>query len=199
MANQRRAEATRESILQAAVDVFSIRGYEATGVAEICETAGTSKGAFYHHFPSKQSLYLELLQDWLSSIDLQFARIREESDTVPEALTMMTSLFTEVFSSADKQVPIFLEFLTTAARDTAVWRSAIEPYRRYRSYFAEMLNQGVTAGQVRPCDVEAMSQLLVSLAVGLILQGVLDPSSGNWSKIAEEAISLFVREVLAIR
>ena len=194
MAQQKRAEETRENIVKAAVEAFSQRGYEATGVAEICDAAGISKGAFYHHFPSKQNLYLWLMDSWLDSIDVQLTRIKDGAESVPRALNQMGALFTEIFSSADKQIPIFLEFLTTAARDPEVWRAAIEPYRRYRSYFSEMLALGMDEGSVRSCDPETMSQLLVSLSVGLILQGVLDPTAGDWGDIARDAISLFIRD-----
>ena len=37
------------------------RGYEATGVAEVCEAAGAPKGSFYHSWPSKQALALAML------------------------------------------------------------------------------------------------------------------------------------------
>ncbi len=62
---QQRGEATRARILEAALDQFAAHGYEAASVDEICARAGVSKGAFYHHFESKQALFLALLNDWL--------------------------------------------------------------------------------------------------------------------------------------
>jgi AcrR family transcriptional regulator len=48
---QERSQATREQLLASAERCFSLSGYDATGVAEICTEAQVSKGAFYHHFP----------------------------------------------------------------------------------------------------------------------------------------------------
>ena len=59
---QQRSEETRARILAAALDRFARYGYDATGVAEICRAAGVSKGAFYHHFPSKQAAFLESVE-----------------------------------------------------------------------------------------------------------------------------------------
>ncbi|MCX6071787.1 MAG: helix-turn-helix domain containing protein, partial [Chloroflexi bacterium] len=56
---------TEARILDAAAECFGRRGYDATGVADLCETAGVSKGAFYHHFPSKQAVFMALLNRWL--------------------------------------------------------------------------------------------------------------------------------------
>jgi AcrR family transcriptional regulator len=47
---QARGEETRSRILHSALSLFGRQGYDATGVAGICEAAAVSKGAFYHHF-----------------------------------------------------------------------------------------------------------------------------------------------------
>ncbi|HPX96273.1 MAG TPA: TetR/AcrR family transcriptional regulator [Brevefilum fermentans] len=51
MTNLVRGADTRQSILDTALSLFSKNGYDATSVAEICQQAQISKGAFYHHFP----------------------------------------------------------------------------------------------------------------------------------------------------
>ena len=63
MAIQRTAIA-REKLLRAATDLFRREGYSATTVDTICEAAGVTKGAFFHHFPSKESLAEECLNQW---------------------------------------------------------------------------------------------------------------------------------------
>jgi TetR/AcrR family transcriptional repressor of nem operon len=40
------------------------KGYAATTVEEICAKAGVTKGAFFHHYPSKQSLTVAAVNDW---------------------------------------------------------------------------------------------------------------------------------------
>ena len=76
---------TRASLLEAALRHFASQGYNAASIDQICTDAGVSKGAFYHHFPSKQAMFLELLKAWLGTIDAGFAAVRQE--TVPETLT----------------------------------------------------------------------------------------------------------------
>jgi AcrR family transcriptional regulator len=53
MRTQQRGEETHARILEAAAACFGQHGYDAVGVAEICRQANVTKGAFYHHFPSK--------------------------------------------------------------------------------------------------------------------------------------------------
>jgi TetR/AcrR family transcriptional repressor of nem operon len=53
----------RDSIIHEAQKLFSLNGYLYTGVNEIIEAAGTSKGGFYNHFCSKEDLFLEVLEE----------------------------------------------------------------------------------------------------------------------------------------
>ena len=57
------ADQRRQQLLDVARDVFAERGFHATSMDEIAEAAGVTKPVLYQHFPSKRSLYVELLTD----------------------------------------------------------------------------------------------------------------------------------------
>lgn len=185
---QARGQKTRSKILESAVDCFSRNGYEATGVAEICTSAGVTKGAFYHHFPSKHAVFLQLLEQWLSGLDVQLSSIRAGSSDVPQALERMASMAPSVFEVASGHVPLFLEFWTQASRDPEVWKATVAPYRRYRGYFASLIQAGIDEGTLRQVDPDASAGWIVSLAVGLLLQGLLDPEGADWGLVAQDGM-----------
>lgn len=56
--------ATRERILDAALDVFAGKGYHRASVDDIVRAPGTSKGAVYHHFETKEAVFLALVDDF---------------------------------------------------------------------------------------------------------------------------------------
>lgn len=58
------ATTTRDRIVAAAIDLFRRNGYVATTVDEICAAAGVTKGAFFHHFESKEALAETCLAAW---------------------------------------------------------------------------------------------------------------------------------------
>jgi AcrR family transcriptional regulator len=192
MAIQRRGEETRAHILKAAEECFARRGYDATSVADICDLAGVSKGAFYHHFSSKQTLFLESLEHWLVGMDALLESARVDANTVPAGLLQMAGMVQPVFQEGRGRLPFFLEFLTKAARDPVVWQATIAPYRRYRDFFCKMIEAGIAEGTLRPVDPEATAQIIVSLAVGLVLQGVLDPGGANWGQVAHDGVRLLL-------
>jgi TetR/AcrR family transcriptional regulator, transcriptional repressor for nem operon len=57
----RSGQPARERLLVAATSLIHERGYEATGVADLCEAAGAPKGSFYYWWPSKQALALAMV------------------------------------------------------------------------------------------------------------------------------------------
>jgi AcrR family transcriptional regulator len=55
-----KAEATRARLVEVAGELFGERGYEDTPIEDVLERTGVSKGALYHHFPSKEALFEEV-------------------------------------------------------------------------------------------------------------------------------------------
>ena len=187
---QQRGEETRARILDAAVRRFAIAGYDAASVEEICTEAGVSKGAFYHHFPTKQAVFLALMQGWLAMIDLGMEAVHQ--DSVPETLVTMTDLLPGVFAAAENRLPMFLEFWLQASRDETVWKAIIAPYRHYQEHFSKLIQAGMDEGSLKPVEPKVAAQVIVSLAVGLVLQGVLDPHGADWEKAARESMQILM-------
>ena len=188
---QQRSEETRSQILEAALKRFANHGYNAASIDQICKDAGVSKGAFYHHFPSKQAIFLELLKGWLDAIDAGFEAVRQP--TMPETLMQMTGTLPAILTSADDRLPMFLEFWLQASRDEKIWEATISPYRHYRNYFAKLIQQGIDEGSLAPVDPQSAGQMIVSLAVGLLLQGLLDPKGSNWERVARESMRVILK------
>ena len=189
---QKRSQETHNRLLMAAVEEFAQHGYEAASVSQICRAAGVSKGAFYHHFPSKQALFLELLENWLALIDSQLLAVRSGSDTVPDSLAAMSGMMGDVYKTAGGYLPIFLEFWTQARHDPAVWETVIEPYRRYQAYFAGMIQGGIDEGSLKSTDPQKTARVMVALAVGLLLQGLLDPEGADWEQVTEHGFQILI-------
>ena len=192
MTRQIRAEETRTQLLEAAAICFGQEGYNAASVADICRRAGVSKGAFYHHFASKHELFLQLMHSWLTGIDDQLDSARLGAVSIPEALMDMVGAAEFVFQMADQYIPIFVEFYIQASRDQDVWSAANEPHRRYHEFFAQLFEAGVKEGSLKPVDPALASRVLVSLALGLLLQGMINPDRQDWARVAREGVRMLL-------
>lgn len=62
----------RERILDAALRVIRAQGYTATTVDQLCAAAGVTKGAFFHHFASKEELAVQAAEHWNATTGAMF-------------------------------------------------------------------------------------------------------------------------------
>lgn len=63
----------RARLIEAARSLVRHKGFAATSVDELCASAGVTKGAFFHHFPSKEALGVALIDDWTATTGAMFA------------------------------------------------------------------------------------------------------------------------------
>jgi AcrR family transcriptional regulator len=105
MQREEKSERSRRQVLDAALRLFSTRGYRATSVRDVAEAAGVSTGNLYHHFPDKEAIFRTLLDEYHDIV---------ASEQFP--------LFRSVQSG---QFPDNLEEVAFAARDS------VKQYRRY--------------------------------------------------------------------
>jgi AcrR family transcriptional regulator len=71
----------RESLLNAAFELAATKGMADVTVNKVSELAGVTKGAFFNHFDSKETLVAELMQMLLTRLDKQFDRLMAEEDS----------------------------------------------------------------------------------------------------------------------
>jgi AcrR family transcriptional regulator len=193
---QQRSEITRTQIMNAAMDHFCRSGYDAASVSEICKTAGVSKGAFYHHFPSKKALFLALTERWLQELDAQMRSFQTLGKSVPQSMLDMADMIGSIFNVASGQLPMFMEFLIQASRDEVIWDAAIAPFQAYQDRFAGMIREGIAEGSIHPgTDAQTVASVLISFAVGVILQGVVMPESADWEAVMKKGMKIMIENM----
>ena len=79
-----------------------------------------------------------------------------------------------------------------AVREHADLGKIVTVFRRYREVFAGIVRKGIEEGSLAPVDADKAAQALMSLAVGIILQGVLDPEGARWDRVIQDTIGMLV-------
>jgi len=184
---------TQNAILNSASELFSKNGYDATSVADICSKANVSKGAFYHHFSSKQDLFLVLMGIWLNDVIALFQSVSVGTANIPQIFENMAAISGGIFDALESGFPILLEFWTQANRQPAVWQRAVEPYRQFLEYFTELIQTGIYEGAFKKSlDPEVSARVLTSVAMGLLLQATFDPQGADWQEVTRSGIGLLL-------
>src|SRR6202021_2227564 len=99
MARQVRSEATRRKILDAAVEVFTEVGFAAADRGAIIERTGMTKGAFYHHFDSMESLASAIIEDGASLVVAELGTMSDSFSPALENILHGTFVTADLFAT----------------------------------------------------------------------------------------------------
>lgn len=124
------ADQRRQQLLAVARDVFSQHGFHATSMDVVAEAAGVTKPVLYQHFPSKRSLYVELLRDTgaqlLTALNTATGRAATGRERLELALQAYFRFVVEeraafrlLFSASIRSDPEFARVVEGVVRDAA--------------------------------------------------------------------------------
>ena len=100
---------TRQALLKSALALFDRLGYDATSVQQIVDDAHRTKGAFYHHWESKEALLRDLHEEFIDD-QLERARAVIGRDLPPEEMLreLVTEVLMEPLSIYKSEITVFL-------------------------------------------------------------------------------------------
>jgi len=162
VALQARAAATRHRILASAVELFSEFGYGETGLADVLQRSGVSKGAFYYHFDSKEAVAVAIIEDYRRA---NTAAVRSRIDP---AAPLLEQIIVASFASAeliesDPGARIGNELLQALSQISGI---ASATYRRWTEEFTGNLTAAVEALGVR--DDRRAAEIAAATWAGLL-------------------------------
>lgn len=161
---------TRDRILEAAVKVFATKGYHDTKVDDIVNQSQTSKGAFYFYFPSKQDIFLALVDTFA---DLLESRLRERlsaeaSGTARVEAALRVCL--ETFGQYRSLAKIALVQATGLGAAFEQKRQAVN--QRFIAIVRENLDAAVADGSIPSLDTEVAACAWVGALNEIVLRWV---------------------------
>ncbi len=151
-AGQERKEVTRRRILDAAVEVFAERGYHEAVVDEIVRVSHTSKGAFYFHFPSKQDIFLKLVDELVERLARKAEAAIAQADGDEAKVDAALAAVFDAFSGHRQLAKILLVDVVGLGR--AFDQKLLGARGKLALVIQRYLDQAVAAGQIPPLDTE---------------------------------------------
>ena len=164
--------ATRDRIIDAAMEAFASRGYRGTAIDAIAAEAGVTRQGLLHHFPSKVHLLVAVLEQ------------RDEEDkALAETLSETTTRFDEVLNGLMRHTAqrehLGRLFTTLSAEsidaDHPAHAHFLARYRAAREGFAEWIARAQADGELTDAIApEQLAAILVAAMDGLQMQQHLD-------------------------
>lgn len=116
----------RAEILNAALDLFHARGYDAVGVQEIVERAGVTKPTLYSYFGSKLGLLKSLLETGYQILEAGVLEASRTKAGLPEVLYQVARVFFD-FAAAHEKFYLFMLSLFYSGRENEAFQ-AVSPF-----------------------------------------------------------------------
>lgn len=183
LARHQQKEQTRAKLIDAALEVFALNGFERATVEEISVAAGYSKGAYYFHFATKEEIFLELLGVWTAE---QSRRLKAfEAQPVPAAALLETLESFLSYADRDGRWPrLLVEFWAQAQRSDKIRGSLQDAYASWRRDLSRVFREEVEAGVLSSSlDVEAAALMMLAVHDGLAVEHCLGDGRGRGASL----------------
>ena len=160
---RRRKDARPEEILDAALALFTEKGFNSTRMIDIARKAGISKGTLYLYFDSKQLVFEELVKTILSPmVDEAENAISQFKGSSTELIQQfVTGWWNHIWNSKLSGIPklIFSEAGNFPEMATFYTETIV---KRVRGLFQKAIQQGIDNQEFIECDAGTASRLLMA-------------------------------------
>lgn len=185
-----KSKETIHNILEAARTLFVEKNYANVTIADIAAQANVSTGALYHHFSSKEDIYLQMMHHYLQEIRKNMeAATKDTSGSCRERLYQSNLAFVQLPDELGR-------VLGLVRRDINIFTDPMrgELIRAYQSVIPEpveaILRDGIASGEVKAYDARLLSWELVAM-----VEVTLSPYSRSVIGGPEETVQ-FVLDLL---
>jgi len=175
-----RGEQTREQILKTARRLFAKRGYHSTSVYELFEDSGISKGAFFHHWKSKEELALTVFDGVREDFERNFFSVLGEEQKSRFRIESILLKLSDLSSDPSWVYGrIFALWSAELANDEEKVGAAVNTLRsRWTALWKELLKRAQLEHDLRgDFSAENLSFLVISAISGVLLLSGTQPGS----------------------
>ncbi|ANY67399.1 hypothetical protein BBD42_13625 [Paenibacillus sp. BIHB 4019] len=159
-------EETKRRIASTAKQLFVQKGYGAVSMNEVCESSKVSKGSLYHHFPSKEQLFLAVVEEDSEQWRLAWDRKREMLTTVEEQLYALAEHYAHDFQNP--LMKAMEEFSRSQAfSQEEIFNRLLQIMNNASQACRDLIREGQASGLFVASDEEELVLIVSSMMEGL--------------------------------
>lgn len=195
---EREQQMRRQMILEAALQLFTEKGFNLTTVDEIAAQAELGKGTIYSYFKSKDEIYLAILQEGMEILQRRMEQAIDNPNSAVEALYSLYDTFTQyhrerlgfietLFMQVDERTAIRLGDLVHGLQDKA---------SNWSFLVGKVLQWGIDRGEFVEFEVEKVAKAIVGLIIGLIFQYEMGQIQGDLADYRKTVLKLALEGII---
>ncbi len=185
-----------QRILDAALDVFSRKGYHDARMDEIVDKSATSKGSIYFHFPNKEQLFLALVDRFADLLERRITEaIAEEAAGMAKVQAAVEACLA-TFGRYRRQAKILL--VQASGLGNTFEQKRLEINERFANLIASYLDEAVAVGDIAPLDTEVVSHAWMGAIYNVVIRWVYtgEPTP---DRIVETLVPILLQSVGYVR
>lgn len=143
----------RSEILDAAIKLFSEKGFERTTVDEIAAKANVGKGTIYLYFQNKEHIFLAIVEEGISYLNQLFHRVTKEKDFQSQLRELISAYLK--FAEVNREIyRLFMkERLGMRLYDDDTFENRfMKIHHELYQFMTEFMQRGMDEGVLRPAD-----------------------------------------------
>jgi AcrR family transcriptional regulator len=190
---EKRAEQNRKRLLNAAMTVFSRKGFHKATVDEICRRANLGKGTVYQYFGNKKDLFLGIVDSFAADLG---KRVESAVEGISDDLRRLEAAITEYvqFHAAHRSFyRLVIHEQSSFARE--IHERFRTEYLSHLRILEDILRQGMKRGKLKRLNLRSATFALVGICNSVIFHWLL--SEGNYALTKETPVisEIFLRGI----
>jgi AcrR family transcriptional regulator len=159
-------EKRRREILEKALDVFVTEGFENATYQKIADRCGITRTTLYLYFRNKREIFNFSIKQLMGKAETDLIKLRENAKlSHPEKLKRMLFLILDTLEKNRRLLSVILDYLMFLAKSSpgAINSRVQRRTVRLRRLLANMVIDGIKAGEIKKVDIRAADTLLYGI------------------------------------
>ncbi len=168
--------------------------YSYVSMQDVANEGGISKGGLRYYFPTKESLFVGLLEDFFQEIEDDHIRMLDMQDGSGDKAVLSTLFNIENFVLNQKNIKIFINLILYGLENPKMMEPVSSFFRKHLQMYKKLINQAKTdlpTIDKKEFDMDFLARItqIIFLSAGLL--ETIDPIGMDPARLARYVLSLF--------
>ncbi len=167
----------KEEILEAALRLFSEKGFHNVSMQEIAEKSEFGVGTIYNFFESKEALFEELMKNGSERITHEFSEILDGPGSEKERLSAFIRQLPKIQEQNGELIKLYISEFDVKKFKISKLRDENKSHEAVNMKLAQLIEQGISKGLFRSVD-----PIITAKSIGSIIERLIFETTGRFDK-----------------
>ena len=182
----------QSQIMEAAMKVFTQKGFASARVDDIVRESGLSKGAIYHHYKGKKDIFLALIEHWETQTFPDFYSRNGKNRIASDILRDFAKEILKVFKKRNYVFQAEVEFWSLANQDNEIRKRSQELYEKIINLFELVINKGIREKEFVKVDSRITAIYILSVFQGINWFCIFNDKKLKAEKYIRDSIEMII-------